>query len=332
MAVKPLQAVSKEEFVAGPAKKVLNSPRGPKAKKLSEPQATTFKALLFGPTGSGKTYAIKGLLEHGFKVLVISTDMGGDGLVTVKTALRMDGHAELLENCTSIVLTNYDEVIAFLNRPEDIYPEIYTDSPDWLVWDGFSSFQQTLLSDKIGEMEPARQEGKEVSDARDSGLQLELQDWGMVRNGTIRNLDKFLKLHNRKTGQVWHKIVTCLEGIKTVRSGSGINSTTTYTDAKEPMLQGSAAKLIGPAFDLILNTRIMAGAKEDEKRAFKYVCAGHDSLAGPKTRGIILNPIEPADFFDLWDKIASQLQINRGQIDENIVEKSIVLEGAPAAS
>lgn len=311
MAIKPL--VTKEEFVqTGP--KVLTSPRGPRVKKLSEEEAVTFKALLFGPTGSGKTYSIKGLLEHGFKVLVISTDMGGDGLVTVKTALKLVGKANLLANCSSVILSNYDEVVTFLNTPEKIYPGIYDAGIDWLFWDGFSSFQQNLLSDKIGEMTPERTGTKEISDARDSGLQLELQDWGMVRNGTVRNLDKFLKLHNRQTGQVWHKVLTCLEGIKAVRSGQGVNTVTTYQETREPMLQGSAARLIGPAFDLILNTRIVAD-KEDGVRQFKYISAGSDALSGAKTRGLTLDPIEPGDFYALWSKISTQLGIKNGQID-----------------
>lgn len=320
MALKPLTA-AKEEAPAGP--RVLTNPKGPRVRKLSEEAATTFKGLLFGPTGSGKTYAVKGLLEHGFKVLVISTDMGGDGLVTVKVALRREGKIHLLANCTSIVLTNYDEVAAFLDRPESIYPSIYDEQIDWLVWDGFSSFQQTILSDKIGAMTPERTGNKEVSDARDSGLQLELQDWGMVKTGTIRNLDKFLKMHNRKTGQVWHKLVTCLEGLKSIKSGTGAQTTTTYVDAKEPMLQGSAAKLIGPAFDLILNTRIAATKDEESPRTFTYVCAGHDTLAGAKTRGLVLNPVEPGDFYLLWEKIAEQLAISATQFDKDILENSI---------
>ncbi len=300
------EIVTKTEATGGP--KVLKNPVGPRVKKLSEEQAITFKALLFGPTGSGKTYAIKGLLEHGFKVFVISTDIGGDGLMTVKNAMR--DRPDLQANCSSVVLGTYSEVVDFLDKPESVYPEIYTDDPDWIIWDGFSSFQANLLADEIGQMTPARSEGgKEVSEARESGLQLELQDWGMVRAGTVRNLDKFLKLHNRRTGKVWHKLVTCLEGMKTIRSGSGAQATTTYTDSKEPMLQGSALKLVGPAFDLILNTRIVA-SQDDAPRAYAYVCAGHDSLAGPKTRGLTLHSVEGGDFYYLWKKIAEQLKIN----------------------
>lgn len=311
MAIKP--TVSKEDFVKNSgAPRTLTVPRGPRVKKLSEEQATTFKALLFGPTGSGKTYAIKGLLEHGFKVLVISTDMGGDGLVTVKMALRNEGKANLLENCASIVLSNYTEVMTFLNTPEAVYPEIFTDALDFLVWDGFSSFQQTILSDEIGQMTPVLTGDKTVSDARDSGLQLELQDWGMVKAGTIRALDKFLKLNNRKTGQVFHKLVTCLEGIKAVRTGKGIDTVTTYTDAHEPMLQGAAAKLVGPAFDIIINTRIEV---VDSVRTFRY-------LTGTKTRGLILETSEPGDFYSLWHKISGQLGIRGGEIDKDLLENT----------
>ncbi len=314
MAIKPA-VVTKEDFVQKTGAKTLTLPKSPRVKKLSEEQATTFKAMLFGRTGSGKTYAIKGLLEHGFTVCVISTDMGGDGLVTVKTALRREGKTHLLDRCTSIVLTTFKEVEAFLASPEDFYPDIYTDGVEWLVWDGFSSFQQTLLSDAIGQQTPERAGGKEISDARESGLQLELQDWGQIKAGTVRNLDKFLKLYNRKTGEVFHKLVTCLEGMKSIRSGSGINTVTTYTDTREPMIQGAAVKLMGPAFDIILNTRSVT-SKEEDTPTFKYYT--------DKTRGLALDPVEPGDFYALWEKIATQLNIVKGQkIIEEIPSNSL---------
>ncbi len=314
MALAPVGA--KEEVEKTGRKVTLTAPRGPRVKKLSEPEATGFKGLLFGPTGSGKTYAIVGLLLHGFKVFVISTDLGGEGLASVELALLDMGRADLLENCIGVVLSNYNEVTGFLNNPASIYPEIYTDGIDWLVWDGFTGFQQNVLGDYIGDMTPERSGGKDISDARESGLQFEQQDWGMVRNGTTRNLDKFLKLNNLKSGQVWHKLVTCLEELKPVKSASG----TTYQETREPMLQGSAKKLILPAFDLILNTRIQAGESEASKRAFKYVCAGHDSLQGAKTRGLKLEPVEDGDMFKLWAKIAEQKKIKQGAVNEAVKE------------
>ncbi len=320
MALKPVVPATavKDDFINKAGKKTLTLPKGPRVKRLSNDEATTFKALLFGPTGSGKTYTLVGLLLLGFVVFVVSTDIGGEGLSTVKLALKKLGRADLLDNCISVVLSTYGEVETFLSNPAAIYPEIYDVDIDFLVWDGFSGFQQNLLSDEIGQMTPARGEnGKEVSDARESGLQFELQDWGMVKTGTVRNLDKFLKLHNVKNGRIWHKLVTCLEGLKSVKTSDG----TSYKETREPMLQGSANKLIGPAFDLILNTRIMSEG-EDKKRAFKYVCVGHDTLVGAKTRGLELEPIEEGDMGKLWGKISEQLGIKRGATLDIFKEES----------
>ncbi len=313
MALKSITQVTKEEFVKGSNNKVLASPRTPRAKKLSDRESRAYKILLFGKQGSGKTLSIVGLLLHGFKVFVISTDMGGDGLETVEMELGRLGRLELFDNVIHVTLPTYDNVMNFLDNPQSVYPEIYTEGIDWLFWDGFSGYQQINLAEEIGSMTPAKSGDKEVSDARESGLQFEMQDWGMVRNGTIRPLSKFIALNNAVTGQVWHKIVTCLEGTRVVRSGSGINITTSYVDTKEPLIQGAACKLLGPAFDLIINTRIGAG-EEKEKRKYLYVCAGHESVDGPKTRGLELPPIFDADMYKLWEEIVKQKGIKKGEL------------------
>ena len=310
MALKPIQAA--EDFVKNAGKKTLQLPRGPKVRKLSEEEATYFKGLFFGPSGSGKTFTLVGLLLHGFKIFVISTDIGGEGLSTVTHELRSLGREDLLDNVLTVILSDYKQVVSFLNDPTSIFPEIYDEGIDFLVWDGFSGFQHNLLSDEIGNMTPERAAGKEVSDARDSGLFFEQQDWNMVKNGTIRNLDKFLKLHNRKTGQVWHKIVTCLEEMKASRGSNGV----TYVETRECMLQGSAKKLILPAFDLIINTRI---TEENGKRSFKYLCAGSETLTGAKTRGLKIDATEEGNMFKLWEKISEQKGIKKGAIDQDVM-------------
>lgn len=307
---KPLETVKEDFEAAAKGKRTLTPPRGPRVRKLSEVGSSYFKGLVFGKQGSGKTRLLIGLLLHGLKIFAIATDMGGEGFSTVELELKRIGREDLLENITVVVLSTYQEVETFVQNPAKIYPDIYKEGFDFLFWDGLSGFQQNSLADYIGEMTPARSEnGKEVSDGRDSGLQFEQTDWGMVKTGTLRNVDKFLKLYNLETGEVWHKWITCLEDVKPVKTANG----TVYQETREPMLQGASKKLIGPAFDLIINTRIK-GDKDESKREFRYVLAGHDSLDGPKNRGLALPDDMPGDMFKLWEEIAKQKGLKRGAI------------------
>ncbi len=311
MALKPIAAV-KEEFVSKTgSKKTLTLPRILKPKKLSDDEATVYKILGYGPTESGKTRMLLGLLLHGFKIFVISTDMGGDGLSTVKIALKKLKREDLMENLTGVVLNDYDLVKSFCDEPADVFPEIYDEDFDFLVWDGFSTFQGVNVSEKVGEdIKPPEKidkfgDTKELSQGREAGVTFEIMDWGAVKNMTLRNLDNFLKLNNKKTGKVWHKLLTCLEGKNAVRSGDGFNGTTSYEDNGKPLIQGAAINFITPAFDIVINTR-----KIGEDYKYKII----------RKRELALLPIEPGDMFALWEKIASQLGIKKGAVVERLKE------------
>src|SRR6185436_20400687 len=258
MALKPLKTATEENFVknVGAVKRTLTLPRMNRPKKLSDEEATVFKGLLFGPPETGKTRSFLGLLLQGFKIFVISTDMGGEGMSTVKIALRKLGRLDLLENLTIVVLNDFDTVKAFLDNPESVYPPIYDEDFDILGWDGFSTFQGINISEKVGDdIKPQVKGDKELSDGREAGVVFEIMDWGAVKNMTLRALDNFLKIHNKKTGKIFHKIVTCLEGKNAVRSGDGFNGTTAYIDNGKPLIQGAAINFMTPAFDLVINTK-----------------------------------------------------------------------------
>lgn len=309
-----IEATKKEEFVIKTGARTIPAPRGRKMKNLSEETANCFKLGVFGPTGSGKTFLIVALLLHGLKVGVISTDAGGDGLITVKTELKKIGRPELIKNLVFDNLENPEEIKNFLKNPLSVYPDFYDNDFDFLIWDGFSSFQMNILPEMIGDLaqDKASLGDKELAEAREEGLQFEINDWGVFRNYTVRSLDRFLKINNKKTGKVWHKVVTFLEGIKGVQvKGSNGMDTTIYKETREPWLQGSAVKAIGPMFDLIMNTRAELDDKT-KKRKFKYICAGHDQPAGAKTRGLDVEPEMDADMFKLWPKICEQLDIKLG--------------------
>jgi hypothetical protein len=254
------------------------------------------KILSYGHSGTGKTFAIIGFLKAGLRVVVISTDLGGNGLASVFNQLEKEGLSHLADNIVHIDFPDYDGLIDFLKDPIGIYPEFYDFKPDFLVWDGFSGFQQQHVSDKIMEITP---QVNKVSEGREEGLWKDQQDWGMVRNATLKALANYLALHNWKHSTAINKYMTCLEN-------KPMADKITNEIQRGPYIQGSAAALMAPAFDIIIETRVKSDSSE-KVRAYEYYCVGHEKLLA-KSRGFDLDPIEPADMHRLWTtKIAPKL-------------------------
>ena len=300
-------------------RKVLTSPRI-KVTRGSDKVARVVKIMFFGATGSGKTYSVIALLKQGYKVLLVGTDIGGSGLNTIVLALGAGN--PLLDNITEILLNNDDEVQQFLSDPRTVYPEIYDQDIDFLVWDGFGAWQQVQLSDKIGSMPVTRESGKEVAAEIESGLMFEQAQWGMMRNGTVRALHKFCTLHNKKTGKVWHKIITAHEGYKS-KEKKGADKTGGYVETKMPLLQGAGGILSGGAFDLIIRTKVEK--EENDKRVvtkkYLYQIEGENLMS--KNRGFELPNIMDADMGVLWDKLSTQLGIHKDATDESLKEQDL---------
>ena len=303
----PAPGTAKEKFI-------VKTPKEPRTKvtvkKLSDPETKRVKILSYGHTGTGKTYAIVGFLLAGLKVLVMSTDIGGEGLTAVHTALRDLGRLDLADNVYHVELSEYEDIEVFVKEPTKIFPEIYDVDLDMIVWDGFTGFQQYQLSEYIGEQEALRSDtgdrAKPVSEGRQSGLWFEQTDWGQIRNGTLRNLSRYLYMNNKKTGKVWHKYVTCLE------SGKMKEDKLTGELQKSPLIQGAAAGMMGPAFDVIIQMRCLdQGAGKMPK--YEYRTIGSDKVLA-KSRGIKLLPVEEPNMLVVWNKICTQLEIpQKGQ-------------------
>jgi hypothetical protein len=254
------------------------------------------KILMYSNTGAGKTLAIAGFLRAGLKVVCCSTDLGGSGLSTVYNYLDSIGQPHLADNLIDITFQTYDQFAAFLNNPESILPEIYEWDPDMLAIDGFTGFQQIQIQEKILELNPLSD--KKASEGRMEGLWADQEAWGMIRNATTRALGRFLMLHNWKTGKPWHKYVTCLEN-------KPQSDKLTGEVLRGPYIQGSAAALMGPSFDVIIEAKVVSKDGSDKgKREYVYNCVGHDKLLA-KSRGYSLSPTEPADMYKIWtEKIA----------------------------
>ena len=271
---------------------------------LADKDADYLKILAFGATGTGKSKSIADLLELGHTVLAISTDIGGEGFTSVRQWLRKKGKEELLKNCFYFELPTYQDVEDFCTNPKGFWPDIYTHDIDTLCFDGYSSFQVCHVQDMAMEMDG----GKNSVDARVAGLRAETTDWGVIRNASIKNLNKFLLLRNEATGKTWHKVITCLEQEKEITKGS---------DAKiiSPMLQGAAAKLLEPCFDLIMRTSKAVKNGEGGKKEVQYFYEvdGTSSKIVTKSRGFDLDPKMPGDMTKLWTSLCEQRAIPAGK-------------------
>lgn len=271
----------------------------------SNQEGRWIKILGYGHSGTGKTLAIKGILEAGYKVLVVSTDLGGNGLSSVFNALHAEGKGQLCDNIVHADFPDYDSLSDFLKNPHAVFPEFSDFSPDWAVWDGFTGFQQVQIQSKIlEEINPAT---KNSSDGREEGLWAEQQDWGMIRTATVRALNNFLNLHDWQNKKMLHKYMTCLEQKPTADKLSG-------EVMRSPYIQGSASALMQPAFDVIIEMRVKTlGGEEKGQRVYEYNCVGHDKLMA-KARGYDLAPVEPGDMYNLLvNKIMPRLKVEKGE-------------------
>lgn len=325
-AVAPKKVIEKDEFktaTGGP--KVLLAPRKSRVRLASERTNRILKLMLFGSTGTGKTYGIKDLLMRGFKVLYLTSDIGGDGLLSVELPLIRAGKTELLNNLAIVEVKGNDEMQEFLKEPAAFFPQIYDFDPDILFWDGFSGWQQIDLMEAVGDdIAATAGTNKVIGDMRSAGNKLEMQDWGTVRQATVKAVDAFCGLNNKKTGKLWHKILTCLESIKSKPSGQS----SVLTESKEPFLTGAGGKFVCAAFDLVLRTVARTEKDEDDAgvRKHYFVVAANQNNAA-KNRGFELPAVWEGGLGTLWDELEKQAAIVRGATDES-AKKEVLL--APA--
>lgn len=250
------------------------------------------KIALVGPTGTGKTRTVKGLLENGERVFVVSTDYGGSGLDTVRNELRREGKTDLLENLTEIEINSHEVLCDFIEDPQIVSINglsFWDWSPTVLFWDGVSNWQMNILDEYILDMRPGTQGS---SEARLKGLRAEQQDWDSIRRGTARTIHAFMGIHGPSSKV--HKFLTFYE-----KEPEEDKATGEYTRA--PMLQGGAKAFTPGAFDLIIYTQRVG---KGENIAYEYVM--NSTKHRTKTRGYAFRDREPADMKVLWAEIQRQ--------------------------
>lgn len=311
----PLQQKAAFVSTAGAkAPSAVNTVKPPRKRLMSldQPDVTTFKCLLFGTPGSGKTKALADLVLGGYKVFILSTDMGDTGHLTIQSWLTHFKRPELLANCKVLPIrefvedlddpkAGYLEVKKFLDDPGAYCPELLEFDPDFVAWDGFGSFQQVDVSEYIGAMAPAKD--KDRGDFRESGLVLETQDWGAIRNATMRVYNRFTRIHNvSPTGKRWHKIITAHEGV--VYKKNVVTDKQEASDSRKPMLSGMGGTMVEGGVDLVVRCKTIKGLRG--KTEYKYVLRGDENNSA-KVRLQNLEDEEPADFLALWRKIEANL-------------------------
>ncbi len=261
---------------------------------LDSEEDVTSKVLLYGHSGSGKTFFAVGPLEAGERVFVLSSDFGSHGLMTVRQELKRRGKAELLKNIKAIEVNTYEDVVGFLENPLDYYPDLLTFNPTVLMWEGFSYFNIGILDEYILKMAPGAENAGEM---RYAGWTHTKQDWQGMKRGTIRTLGKFMSWSlPPDPPRPVHKILTCLEAQPEVDD-------LTQKVQRSVLVHGTGKSLMGPAFDAILEC---FKEEKDGVVKFCYRCEGSSDKFLIKSRGFDLQPMEEADPTRIWRILAGR--------------------------
>lgn len=317
----------KEAFLGSSGKtKTTVATKRPMVKKLSDTSSRYIKIGLYGASGMGKTFGLADLVErHGMRILVLSTDVGGDGLNTLSAELNARGRGDLMDtHVYHVTLSTYEEVSEFCEKPELFFPEVYDVDLDMLVLDGFSGLQQYQIPEYVESLDTVYDKDGKLNGQR---------YWGEVRTATSKILNKFLYRHNKKTGKLWSKYVTMLAS-DAATEASLLSATTEAErqklrkDVKVPFIQGSAAKLIEPSFDFFgyCTTRRIEDPKDSTKKITQYVYRVEPSeKQRAKVRGCKFDPIIPANMGDVWAALVKAYMVTPGQVSVDVVEGVEVL-------
>lgn len=312
--------LKKETSVKNPIEIKTNSP---KAKKFSDIDINDIKIMLYGPFQSGKTRTVGELLEAGLKILYFSTDSGGSGLLTVRNYLRSKNRMDLADNLIvmeSKFLDSYDKVMSFLEKPDRYVENLYELDIDLVFWDGFTNFQLDHIGRKVNDNveSAAASRDKDLSAAREAGMQFEIADYGQIKLATQKAANTFFKMHNKKTGQVWHKIITCqptYASKQITEIGGGKSS---IVEIKKPQISGQAALSVLAAMDLIIYTGFTKSAASNKTTYFYITDSDNETVC--KNRGFDLQSKEEANMQKLWEKLTNQTGITTKAFDQSLIQ------------
>jgi hypothetical protein len=125
-----------------------------------------------------------------------------------------------------------------------------------------------------------------------------------------------LYLHDKKNNKLWHKFVTCLS--TDVGKDEDLAAAATEKDrlkvrkdVKAPLVQGAAAKLIGPAFDVFFQTATRQVREDDgtKRREFVFKTVPTDRQKA-KLRGPSFPDVIPAHMGEVWKTLTESYGIS----------------------
>jgi hypothetical protein len=264
---------------------------------LDDDEAEFHKIASFGYPGTGKTRALAGFLQAGERVFVANTDLGGNGLGTLKRYLKSINRADLLKNVQYIDLATYDETVNFIWNPPAVVPAIWDFDPTMLAWEGGSFFQTVLLDEKILSLPAVAKDGISNVELRNEGMFATQPDWNAMRRMTIRTLNRFLTTHS--PARRLHKYMTFVEADPEKDDKGNIKA----NSKKSPLIYTAAKNLTAAGFDLIIQMVAInkIGGKETDTE-YVYRTVGNSNIYA-KNREFPIKPEEPADMERLWKKI-----------------------------
>lgn len=273
-----------------------------KTYRLDDEDGNWIKVMSYGPPGAGKTNLILGMLLNGERVYVVNTDMGGNGLGTIKRRLKKMGRADLLANIAFADFSTYEEFQAFIENPEVVNSDtfkLWDFNPTVLVWEGVSFWQIALLDEEVLSHASVAKDGQSNVELRNEGMFAERADWNVIRRLTIRTANHFLNIHNPYTGDRVSKYCTFQESEpeKDDKGKLVINGKV------KPLIYTAANTLMGAGFDLIV--QLVArnkGIGADSSTDFLYRTLANDRVYG-KNRAFDVPPEMPADPEDLWKRL-----------------------------
>jgi hypothetical protein len=109
-----------------------------------------------------------------------------------------------------------------------------------------------------------------------------------------------------ESGKVWHKVVTCQEGVRSKggKKGGGLEETC------QPMLQGAGGVIIGAGFDFIWRcTANEEGFGKNAKTKFCYETKPDSKSRMGKQRGFNFPTEIEADMFKQWPLMLEMLDL-----------------------
>lgn len=260
------------------------------------------KVLMLGQTGSGKTKCLSDILQTTnpdgtpTRIFVASTDIGGQGLRSVKDDLLTKGRQDLLANLKWFHFRDYESFAAFTSDPGcvEIDGKPFWDfDPNVLAWDGLANFQESHVWRYIMDLEPLAKDSTEV---RDAGVQAGQAEWGQIRRVSILQTDLFVSLQHPTKGKPLHKLVTCL-------LDQGKESKLTKETTVGPLIMGAARDYIGPAFDVILTAQAQQ-APGTKLANYRYSCqVGGKFMAKIRGQQLPEEALKAADMKSLWEHL-----------------------------